>query len=48
MLQTVLTSIVTNLGSPKRHKMKAAFVTKVITTTTLVPKVSLGGEEKQQ
>jgi hypothetical protein len=42
------TSIATNLGSPKRYKMKAMFVTKVITTTLPVPKVSLGGEEKQQ
>ncbi len=32
MRKIVLTSIATNLGSPKRHKMKATFVTKVITT----------------
>jgi hypothetical protein len=44
----VLTLIATNLRSPKHHMMKAAFVTKVITTTIFVQKASLGGEEKQQ
>jgi hypothetical protein len=48
MWQMVTTSIAANLRRPKPHKMKATFVTKVITTTNFVPKVSLCGEEKQQ
>ncbi len=45
MWKIMSTSIATNLESPKRHKMKATFVTK-LQQSTLVKKVSHGGEEK--
>ncbi len=46
--QIVSTLIATNLESPKHHKMKATFVPKSSQQLTLVTKVSLSGEEKQQ
>ncbi len=46
--QIVSKLIATNLECPKRHKMIATFVTMSSQWSTLVPKVSLGGEEKQQ